>query len=298
MQVYVDPSSTTTILAKRLPGASNFYFSYLVVQGLSESAFVLLNVFGLFCRCILTRLLDDTPRKRLRRQQGCFEISAATVSATCSSLLVIALCYAPAAPLMLCFATLAFVMFYLAYRYNLLFTSKLVAETCGRIYLRALQHIMVGVYMGELFLIGLLTINAVDGRRVSGPLVLAGTLLACTVLYQKLTNEAFKPWSISVPGRETQTGVRVQEPHEQGDKDLGLSGRSRSRLVGLILDDRESVVRRLAELDDPVAGGDELEECYAPELTEELSPVVLTGRSVPGIEHHWLGHIDFKGHAN
>jgi hypothetical protein len=35
LQVYADPSSTTTILAKRLPGASNFYFSCLIIQELS-----------------------------------------------------------------------------------------------------------------------------------------------------------------------------------------------------------------------------------------------------------------------
>lgn len=275
MQIYANPSSSTTILAKRLPGASNFYFSYLVVQGLNESAFVLLNVYGLFLKCVLTRFLDDTPRKRLRRQKGCFEISIATVSATCSSLLVIALCYAPAAPLMLCFAALAFTMFYLAYRYNLHFTAIPVANTGGKLYVRALQHTMVGVYIGELFLIGLLTISAVDGRKVKGPLILAGALLACTVLYQKLTHEAFKPWGASLPVRELQNMVRLQGPSEQEEKNLHPSRRSQSRLIRLILDDRDLVLSKLGERGDTFTGANDSEEYYAPELTEQEMPIVL-----------------------
>jgi hypothetical protein len=133
VQIYKDPSSTATILAKRLPGASNFYFSYLIVQGFSESAFVLLNVGGLFSRYLLARMLDDTPRKKTRRRRGSFEISSGTVFAICSSLVVIALCYAPVAPLMLCFAALALFMFYLAYRHNLLRTADVVADTGGEI---------------------------------------------------------------------------------------------------------------------------------------------------------------------
>jgi len=295
LQIYADPSSTTTILAKRLPGASNFYFSYLVVQGLSESAFVLLNVYGLFSRFVLTPLLDDTPRKKSRRQSGCFEISAGTVSATCSSLLVIALCYAPAAPLMLCFATLAFAMFYLSYRHNLLFTSDLVADTRGRFYVRALQHTMVGIYMGELFLIGLLTINAVDGHRARGPLILAGVLLACTILYQRLTYEVFKPWESSVPGRKMQNSLRVQGPHEQGEVILDPDKRSQSRMVGLILDDLNSVVRKLAELDDQVQDEDGSDDYFAPELTEQVSPIVLSGRSACEVKHIWFKSSASKG---
>lgn len=269
MQVYADPSSTTTILAKRLPGASNFYLSYLVVQGLNESAFVLLNAYGLFSRVVLTRLLDDTLRKKLRRQKGCFEVSAATVSATCSSLLVIALCYAPAAPLMLCFATLAFAMFYLAHRHNLLFTADVVADTGGKVYATALQHTMVGVYLGELFLVGLLTIAAVDGRGAKGPLILAGALLACTVLYQRLTHESFKPWKMSVPGQKMQKSLRLQEALEQDGEDIDRVERSQTRLIWFVLDDRNSVMRKLAECSDSYISGDDVEDYYAPELTEE-----------------------------
>jgi hypothetical protein len=230
---------------------------------------VLLNAYGLFSRFVLTRLLDDTPRKKLRRQEGCFEVSAATVSATCSSLLVIALCYAPAAPLMLYFATLAFAMFYLAHRHNLLFAADVVTDTGGKVYVRALQHTMVGVYMGELFLVGLLTIAAVDGRGVKGPLILAGILLACTVLYQRLTHESFKPWKMSVPGPEMQKSLRLQGGREQDGEDLDRAERSQMRLIGLVLDDRNSVMRKLAEYNDSYISGDDVKDYYAPELTQE-----------------------------
>ena len=195
VQIYSDPSSAATILAKRLPGASNFYLSYIVVQGLSESAFVLLNIEGLFSKYVLSKIFDDTPRKRRRRHARRFEISAGTVLATSSSLLVVAICYAPLAPLMLCFAACAFAMFYLVYRYNLLTTTDLVADTAGKLYEGALQNALVGLYIGELCLIGILTVASVGDGKVGGPLMVSCALLVCTIIYQKLMYDVFKTLS-------------------------------------------------------------------------------------------------------
>lgn len=49
-QIYVDPRSAPAVLAKKLPGASNFYLSYFVVQGFTEAALVVFNLEGLLLR--------------------------------------------------------------------------------------------------------------------------------------------------------------------------------------------------------------------------------------------------------
>lgn len=265
-QIYSDPSSTTTILAKRLPSASNFYLSYLVVQGFSESAFVLLNLSGLFSRCILTRVLDDTPRKKSRRRKGAFEMSVGTVLATASSLLTIALCYAPAAPLMLCFAAVAFAMFYLAYRYNLLFTVDPVADTKGRLYVRALKHTMVGVCIGELFLVGLLTIAAIDGRQIRGPLIISCALLVITALYQKLTHDIFQRWEARIPGRKMVEDFRARKPHDKRGGNCCLSPSWLSRCIEIFLGRWDEVQSILVEEVHAAKDKEDEERYFPPEV--------------------------------
>ncbi|KAM0714132.1 hypothetical protein Q7P37_010281 [Cladosporium fusiforme] len=276
VQIYSDPSSTTTILAKKLPGASNFYFSYLTVQGLSESAFILLNIGGLLSRSLLGQLFDDTQRKDIRRKKGCFEVSVGTACATTSSLLVIALCYAPTAPLILFFATFAFSMFYLAHRHNWLFSAVVTADTGGEIHATALQNAMVGVYIGELFLIGILTINSVDSRRVSGPLILSFALLLGTILYQKLLRDTLRPWKTSFSSQDYD-----DSPDGGYDKEGPRRARPQpfsSRLIGIFLDDF-TIVRAVLKTERDSSSEErpcDGMEYLAPGITEKDSDIVLS----------------------
>lgn len=66
-----------------------------------------------------------------------------------TNLFVIAICYAAIAPLVLGFAAIGLLLFYFAYRYNLLFVSNAVIDTKGLVYPRALQHLFVGLYVAE-----------------------------------------------------------------------------------------------------------------------------------------------------
>lgn len=62
-----DPGSTPSLLAKKLPTASNFYISYFIVQGLTISAGALLQIVGLILFKLLGKILDSTPRKMYKR---------------------------------------------------------------------------------------------------------------------------------------------------------------------------------------------------------------------------------------
>ena len=262
-QIYSEPSSATTVLATRLPGASNFYLSYFVVQGFTEAALLVLNVDGLLSRCLFSSIFDDTPRKKARRRKECFRISSGTALAICSSLIVIALCYAPTAPLILCFATVAFVMFYLAYRHNLFFLADVAAETSGRIYYRALRHTMIGVYLGELYIVGLFALVSVDGQRVSGPLILSCFLLAGTLIFQITSQQSLQRWHDSTPWGSPESGYALI-----GDKDTFLLGLLHSRLCAVFLDDFQAIHEGLLasqDVDRPIK-----EEDYT-----HLAPVIL-----------------------
>ena len=67
-QVTRDPQSVPAILAQNLPKASNYFFSYLLLQALSVSAGDLVQIFGLIEWFLLAPLLDNTARQKWHRQ--------------------------------------------------------------------------------------------------------------------------------------------------------------------------------------------------------------------------------------
>lgn len=67
-QIKESPQKIPTILAQNLPKASNYFFSYLLLQALSTSAGALVQVMNLIKWFILAPLLDSTARQKWRRQ--------------------------------------------------------------------------------------------------------------------------------------------------------------------------------------------------------------------------------------
>jgi hypothetical protein len=95
---------------------------------------------------------------------------------------------------MLGFATIGMSLFYLAYRYNVLFVTDSQIDTKGLIYPRALQQLLTGVYLAEVCLIGLFAIAG-----AYGPLVMLIVLLVFTVLYHTQLNAALDPLLNNLP---------------------------------------------------------------------------------------------------
>lgn len=106
----------------------------------------------------------------------------------------IGIIYSIMAPLMLAFAAIGMGLFYLAYRYNILFVSDAQIDTKGLIYPRALQQLMTGVYIGELLYIGMFSIS-----KAFGPIVIMVLFLIFTVLYHLSINAAFDPLLANLP---------------------------------------------------------------------------------------------------
>jgi calcium permeable stress-gated cation channel len=66
-QIIKDPKSATDLLAQNLPKASNFYISYIIVQGLGIAAGNLLNIGALVMLTFVGKFLDSSPRKLFKR---------------------------------------------------------------------------------------------------------------------------------------------------------------------------------------------------------------------------------------
>lgn len=102
--------------------------------------------------------------------------------------------YAAIAPLVLGFATISLGLFYLAWRYNILFVTDTRIDTRGLIYPRALKQLFSGIYISEICMIGLF------GASVAiGPLVLMIIFLVFTVLFHVTINSALNPLLYNLP---------------------------------------------------------------------------------------------------
>jgi len=84
-QIVKNPGSIPQLLSSSIPRASNFYLSYIVLQGLGVVSQVLLGLSGLVVFLVLGKLLDKTPRKMYKRWVSLSGIGWGTVSLrTCS----------------------------------------------------------------------------------------------------------------------------------------------------------------------------------------------------------------------
>ncbi|KAL7267357.1 phosphate metabolism protein 7 [Rhizina undulata] len=183
-----DPSSAPRVLAESLPKASNFYISFMILQGLAISAGSLLQIVGLVLYKILGMFLDNTPRKMWARWSSLSGLGWGTVFPIYTNLCVIAITYSVIAPLVMGFAVVGFGLLYYAYRYNFLFVYDVNIDTKGMVYPRALYQTLTGVYLAEICLIGLFAI-----RTAFGPLVLQIIFLIFTVLFQMTLTSAIQP---------------------------------------------------------------------------------------------------------
>jgi hypothetical protein len=193
-QIKNNPASATSILAENLPKASNFYSSYFIVQGLTVAAGVLSQVVGFVIFTLLYKYLSGTPRALYTQWANLSAISWGSTLPVYSNIAVIAITYSGIAPLMLGWATLGMSLFYIAWRYNVLFVTDTQIDTRGLIYPTALKQLFTGIYLAEVCMVGLF------GASVApGPLVLMIIFLVFTILFHISLNSALDPLLYNLP---------------------------------------------------------------------------------------------------
>ena len=211
--------------AQSLPMSANYFFSYLILQALSNSAGTLVQVMGLIGWFILAPLLDSTARQKWKRQISLPDVQWGTFFPVYSNLAVIGtsrskdllslllthgssgLIYSVVAPLILVFNIITFSLFWFVFRYNTLYVTKFRHDTGGLLFPQAINHLFVGLYVMEIALIGLFFIQTgVDettGEPIAGACVPQGVImivvLIFTALFQWLLNRAFRPLFTYLP---------------------------------------------------------------------------------------------------
>ncbi|KAF3483079.1 DUF221 domain-containing protein [Arthroderma uncinatum] len=192
-QIIKEPTSAASLLAKNIPKASNFYIAYFILQGLTFSAGALLQIAGLIISKLLGMVLDNTPRKMFTRWSTLSGMGWGTILPVLTNLCVIAITYGAIAPLVLGFGAVGMYLFYVSFRYNLLYVNDTDIDTKGMIYPRALKQTLVGCYLLIICLIGLFAIGAASDKSATGPMILMIVFLVFIVLYHVSLLSAVNP---------------------------------------------------------------------------------------------------------
>lgn len=95
---------------------------------------------------------------------------------------------------MLGWATIAMFLFYFAWRYNVFFVTDTQIDTRGLIYPKALKQLFVGVYLGEICMLGLFIAGTAPG-----PVILMVIFIIFTVLFHYSLNTALDPLLYNMP---------------------------------------------------------------------------------------------------
>ncbi len=221
-QIIENPLSVKDLLSKNLPKASNFYLSYITVQCLAGGAIGLVHFIDLFRHTLLAKSIQH-PRRAVRIYQRLKQPHWGGIFPVFTNLGVIgeyqhwlffsrvcvcvfgertaddlfpelAISYTCISPLILAFAGIGMVCTYQVYKYNLLYAYDTDRDSKGLHYPRALMHLMIGLYVAEICLIGLFSIQA-----AIGPVVMMAAFLVFTLLVHMSLNDAVSPLLYNLP---------------------------------------------------------------------------------------------------
>ncbi|KAK9434064.1 hypothetical protein V1505DRAFT_361229 [Lipomyces doorenjongii] len=204
-QIIDHPSSATSLLATNLPKASNFFISYLLLQGLSIGGGILLQIVGLILFRIMS-FLDNTPRKMYNRWSSLSAIGWGTLFPVYTNLAVIAITYSIISPVVLLFSGVGFAVLYVAYLYNLMYVYQPPLDLTGLGYPRALWQTFTGLYLALVCLLGLFAVG-----KNWACIVLTAIMLLFTVFFQITLQDAVVPLIDALP-----KSIEMEHAHSLG----------------------------------------------------------------------------------
>ncbi|CAK7567038.1 MAG: hypothetical protein SEPTF4163_004996 [Sporothrix epigloea] len=218
--------SVPETLAKNLPKAANYFFSYMILQALSTSSGTLLQITVLLVWYVLARMLDGTARSKWRRQTTLPTITWGSFFPVYTNFACIALVYSIIAPLISIFAIITFTLLWAAYRYNMIYVTRFKIDTGGVLYPRAINQTFTGLYFMELCLIGLFfLVRNEKGYVACAPQgIIMVVVLALTALFQVMLNVSFGPLLRYLPITfEDEAVLRDEMFQRTQDRRLGLT---------------------------------------------------------------------------
>ena len=225
-----NPEDTPMILAEKLPTSSNFYLTYFILQGTASAASTVLNYSDLFEFLFYVNFWDKTPRQHYSTYSSMKGTPWASWYPKFTNFLVIAVAYACIAPLVLGFAAIGLFIYYVAYRYQLLYVCSTKTDTKGESYKRALQQMPTGIYIAQLCLIGLFS-----ARKAALQTTLMVVLLVITAIINFIMDRALRPLELylGVDAWQEQESEIAQEDGIDENDTAAVHAATHGRRLGL-----------------------------------------------------------------
>ncbi|KAK3368352.1 hypothetical protein B0H63DRAFT_528720 [Podospora didyma] len=192
-EIIKNPLSVTDLLSENIPKASNFYLSYILVQCLAAGSANMAHFLDLIRHEVLGKSTID-PRRAYYRWRNLRKVHWGAEYPRITNMGVIALSYSCIAPIVLLFAGIGMSFLGLVYRYNLIYVYDSDLDTKGLFYPKALMHLMVGLYVAEICLIGLFAL-----KLAFGPMLLMLMFFVLSALIHISLNDAITPLLNNLP---------------------------------------------------------------------------------------------------
>ncbi|KAI1179352.1 DUF221-domain-containing protein [Nemania sp. FL0916] len=187
------PTSIVDTLAKKLPTAANYFFSYMILQALSASSGTLLQIGALVDWYIISRIFNNTARNKWTTNTTLPSVKWGSYFPVYTNFACIALVYCVITPIISIFAIITFSLLWVANKYSMLYVNRLSIDTGGVLYPRALNQTFTGLYVMEIALIGLFFLVKDENGKVActAQAIITIVVAILTALYQLLLNMSF-----------------------------------------------------------------------------------------------------------
>ena len=184
-----NPTGIPSQLAANLPKASNFFLTYIILQGLSGTASGFLQAVPLVIYYVKLFILGSTPRSIYTIKYTLRNVAWGTLWPATTLLVVIALAYSIISPIINGLVCFSFFLFYQLWKYLFLWQLEQPksGETGGLFFPKAIQHMFVGMYIQQICLAALFFLAQDEGGHPSaipeGALMVVLIAFTVRVLY-------------------------------------------------------------------------------------------------------------------
>ncbi|KAI0132515.1 hypothetical protein BJ170DRAFT_251352 [Xylariales sp. AK1849] len=221
-----NPGNVASILAKNLPSAANYFFSYMILQALSTSSGTLLQIGSLINWYIIAKITNSTARNKWTTNTKLPDVKWGSYFPVYTNFACIGLIYCVVTPIISIFAIITFSLLWIANRYSMLYVNRFTIDTGGVLYPRAINQTFTGLYVMEICLIGLffLVRDQYGDVACTAQAIIMIVVTVFTALYQLLLNFSFGPMFRYLPITFEDEAVLRDEAFQRAqDRRLGLN---------------------------------------------------------------------------
>lgn len=224
-----NPTSIPGLLASNLPGASTFFITYAILQGLGGTAAGFLQIGPLIMHYVKLYVLSSTPRSVYAIHYDLRDVAWGQLFPSITLLVVVCTAYSIISPVINGFAVVTFFLFYMMWKYLFLYQldQPVSGDTGGLFFPKAIQHTFVGVYIQQICLAALFFLARNEKGEPSsvpeGALMIV--LLGLTAIFHTMIISSYGPLIHSLPLTLANKSFGMPAAHKDlPDVPLGADG--------------------------------------------------------------------------